>query len=530
MFDVSVKPFKTQPYAHQAHYLQHHAAAHAFFLSAEQGTGKTWMLINNAAMLWDEGKIDAVVVLAPNGVHTNWTLIELPKHMPDWVTWQAVAWRSGMGKGATKKFETIFNTTGPRTLKVLTMNWEGLDHASSRSVLDRFCTLFAGRLMFIGDEPSGAIKNPSTQRFKNLLKIKYTTAYRRMADGTPITQGPFDAFAPYNFLDKRILETDSFMAFKAEYAEMMPKEVKGYDDNGQPKMVPNPLIKSIMDRAGTKRVPQIVMKGKDGMPRYRNLDRLQKLIAPHTYRVLKADCLDLPDKIYKTAIFDLAPEQRKVYDKLLKECRLVYENEEAPVAKLAAITKLSQVTSGFFIHPDHEEPIPIPGPNPKLELLVERVEAIARQGSKVIVWARFHAEIAAIGRALAAVGVSYVEYHGAVATKLREEAKIAFQEGDAQVMIAQQQAGGTGNTWTAAAYTIYFSNTFSLRERLQSEDRNHRIGQERNVVYLDIVGRGTIDEKIVLALSSKKNVADLINGDGRELLSAKDNAWEDPFS
>jgi hypothetical protein len=514
-----VKPYKTAPFAHQAHFMDQHAQASAFFLSAEQGTGKTWMLINNMARLWDEGKIDACVVLAPNGVHTNWTLIEIPKHMPDWTRYHAVAWKAGMGKAATRKFETVFSTAEPRTLKILTMNWEGLDHARSFDVLDRFCQLFAGKLMFIGDEPSGSIKNPTSQRYKQLLKLKYTTAYRRMSDGTPITQGPFDAFAPYHFLDKRILATDSFMAFKAEYAEMMPAMVQGYDDNGQPKQVPNPLIKSIMDRAKTKRVPQIVMKGKDGIPRYRNLGKLQSLIAPFTYRVLKKDCLDLPEKIYKTAVFDMTAEQAKVYDKLLKECRLVFENNEAPVVKLAAITKLAQITSGFFIHPDHDEPVAIPGPNPKLELLVDRVEAIVRQDSKVIVWARFHAEIAAIGAALRGVGVPFVEYHGGVASKLREEAKIAFQEGDAAVMIAQQQAGGTGNTWTAAAYTIYFSNTFSLRERLQSEDRNHRIGQTESVVYLDLVARGTIDEKIVRALAAKKNVADLINGDGRDFLA-----------
>lgn len=512
--------FKTKPYNHQLRCLAEHGGKPAYFLSAEQGTGKSWIIINDAAQLWGAGQLDAIIVLAPNGVHTNWTLQELPKHMPDWVRWRSAAWRSGMGKGERARFDKIFGTAedlDQRTLRILTMNWEGLNHASSFEVLKRFAT-GAGRLMIVGDEPSGAIKNPSSARFKALLKLKYMTKYRRMTDGTPITQGPFDAFAPYNFLDKRILETDSYTAFKAEYAEMIPHEVLGHDDDGNKCMVPNPLIKSIMDRSGSKRIPQIVQKGAGGMPKYKNLDKLQRLIAPHTFRVLKKDCLDLPEKIYKTAYFELTPEQKAAYDKMKQECRLVYEGEETPVAKLAAITKLAQITSGFFIHPEQEEPVPIPGENPKLQLLSERVEAIARQGSKVIVWARFHAEIAAIARALTDAGVSHVEYHGGVSSKDREAAKIAFQEGDASVMIAQQQAGGTGNTWTAAEYTIYFSNTFSLRERLQSEDRNHRIGQDKNVVYLDLVARGTVDERIVSALRAKKSIADLINGDGRALL------------
>ena len=522
---MTERPRKTTPYAHQDRCLRMHGHEDAFFLSAEQGTGKSWILINNAADLWAADKCDAVLVFAPNGVHTNWTLLELPKHMPDWVRWKSAAWKSGMGKAAQAKFDDIYASKpdehGTHPLRVMTMNWEGLDHKKSFEAAMRFASS-ATRLMIICDEPSGAIKNPTSQRYKNLLRLKYMTKYRRMADGTPITQGPFDAFAPYSFLNKTWLGTDSFFAFKAEYAELIPKEILGHDDNGNKVMVPNPLIKNIMTRQGTNRVPQIVQKGPGGMPKYKNLEKLNALLAPHTFRVLKKDCLDLPDKIYKTVFFDLTPQQQDAYRKAEKECRLVYEANEAPIAKLHAVTKLAQITSGFFIHPDFEEPIVIDGPNPKLDILVDRVSSIVRQGSKVIVWARFHAEIAAITAALTAHAVQFVQYHGGVKMKDREAAKIAFQgdesgPGWAQVMVAQQQAGGTGNTWTAAAYTIYFSNTYSLRERLQSEDRNHRIGQDSNVVYIDIVGQGTIDARIAAALASKKNVADIINGDGKEL-------------
>lgn len=524
--EMNAGRYKTAPYKHQLRCLAEHGHKPEYFLSAEQGTGKTWIIINNCADLWDANECDALLVFAPNGVHTNWTLQELPKHMPDWVTWRAAAWRAGMGKADAKKFEEIFGSkvsADKRELRILTMNWESLDHKRPLEVAMRFASS-AAKLMIVCDEPSGAIKNPTSQRFKNLLKLKYMSRWRRMTDGTPITQGPFDAFAPYNFLNKNILETESFYAFKAEYAEMIPAETLTFDDNGQPVMRPNPMIKHIMDRQGTKRIPQIVQKGAGGLPKYKNLEKLQKLIAPYTFRVLKSECLDLPKKIYKTSYFQLTPEQKEVYRKAEKECRLVYQNNEAPIAKLTAVTKLAQITAGFFIHPDIEEPVAIPGPNPKLELLAERVGSIVRQGSKVIVWARFHAEIDAIRAVLKAAEIPTVEYHGRVKQKDREAAKVAFQadaavpgSGWAQAMIAQQQAGGTGNTWTDAAYTIYFSNTFSLRERLQSEDRNHRIGQEEEVVYLDLVAEGTVDAKIVAALASKKNVADIINGDGKHL-------------
>jgi len=516
--------YKTTPYKHQLRCLAEFGPKPELFLSAEMGTGKSWIIINNAADLWDAGELDSLIVLAPNGVHTNWTLIELPKHMPDWCPYRAAAWRSGMGKREMKKFEEIYGSkqsADRRELRILTMNWEGLNHKASFDALLRFATGSA-KLMIACDEPSGYIKNPTSARFKALLKLKYMTKFRRMMDGTPITQGPFDAFAPYNFLNKNILETDSYFAFKAEYAEMIPAEVtrRAYDDNGQvvTKTEPNPLMKKIMEKSGSSRVPQIVQKGAGGLPKYKNLDKLQRIIAPYTFRVLKKDCLDLPDKIYKTAFFDMTPEQAVIYAKAEDECRLIYENEETPIAKLTAITKLAQITSGFYIHPEHDEPIEIPGVNPKMELMKERVMAVVAQGSKIIIWARFHAEINAIAKILEAEKISVVQYHGGVKMKDRELAKIAFQDGEAQVMVAQQQAGGTGVTWTAAAYTLYFSNTFSLRERLQSEDRNHRIGQTENVVYIDLVARGTVDEKICRALASKKNVADMINGDGKALL------------
>lgn len=518
---LSAANFKTKPYQHQLDFLHLHGAKPHAFLSAEMGTGKSWCIINNMALLWRMGLLDTVVVFAPNGVHTNWTKIELPKHMPAWVDWKAAAWVSGMNKGDTRKFESIFmeeprdDPSEMKQLRILCVNWETLDHLTGRKMLDRF-TLNAPKLMMVGDEPSGYVKNPSSARFKALLKLKYRTKFRRMMDGTPITQGPFDAFAPYNFLNKTILG-ESYVAFKAEYAEMIPKEVVGYDDDGNKVMVPNPLIKSIMDRNGSKRVPQIVQKGAGGQPKYKNLDKLQRILAPHTFRVLKRDCLDLPEKIYKQAFFELTPQQRVAYKKAEDELRVVYQNQEASFAKLAAVTKLAQITRGFFIHPDAQEPVRIEGPNPAMELLVDRVDAITRAGGKVIVWARFHAELEEIERSLAHHHT--VSYHGRVKRRDREDAKVEFQEGEATVMIAQQQAGGTGVTWTAARETIYFSNTFSLRDRLQSEDRNHRIGQAANVTYTDLIASGTIDERIWRALAAKKDVADLINGDGAGILN-----------
>jgi len=352
------------------------------------------------------------------------------------------------------------------------------------------------------------------------MKLRNLSEWRRTMSGTPITQGPFDAFAPYTFLDPRILGTTSYWAFKSEYAQMQPQFLEHTNRMGEKTMFPNPLIKKVMAAQGNNRVPQIVARDDDGRPQWKNLEKLNELVAPATFRVLKSDCLDLPEKIYKTASFELTTQQRTAYRLAKEECRLLYEGEATAFAKLTAVTKLAQITSGYYLHPDAgEEPVRIEGDQPKVDILVDRVKSIVEQGSKVIIWARFHVEIADVAAALKAAKtdgppIKVVQYHGKIKADDREAAKIAFQDDPSvNVFIGQQQAGGAGITLTAASYVIYYSNDFSLTNRLQSEDRAHRIGQTKNVVYLNIVAEDTIDEQIVGLLAGKKNVADIITGD-----------------
>ena len=589
-----VGKFKTTPYRHQLEYLNKFGRSKAAALLAEMGTGKTWMIINNIADLWSSGDCDGVLVFAPNGVHTNWTRLELPKHLPDWVRWKAAAWVSGANKREKAELESLYDGAGDGTLRIMTMNWEALQHKSGIQAAERFANCFR-RLMIVCDE-SDAIKNPKAERTKQLMKLKKYSYWRRIMSGTPINNAPFDAFSQFSFLDENILQTSSFFAFKAEYSELLKENhhlvqhivknkvkmadhdkialanevqllremmhrngreelilamsnvVEAHDSQAYEKIAEGlahlrslfapginkrkgealVLIAAIESRIGNylqkvaaafnpNRLPQIVDKDKDGRPKYRNLDKLSRLIAPHSFRVLKKDCLDLPDKIYKTLLFSMTKEQIDVYKKAEDECRLVFQGQETPFAKLTAVTKLAQITSGYYIHPLSDDPVRIPGDNPKLDLLVERVQAIVDQGEKVIIWARYRVEIEDIARRLAEAGIQAVEYHGGIKKGDRVDAIEQFQNGDATAFIGNQQAGGTGITLVAASYVIYFSNNFSLRDRLQSEDRAHRIGQEKNVTYINIAAKGTIDEAVIGALMNKKNVADTIIDKGLAL-------------
>lgn len=496
--------FKTKPYAHQLECLNKFGRHRAFALLAEMGTGKTWIIINNVADLWTTGDCDAMLVFAPNGVHTNWTRLELPQHMPDSVHYRAVAWATSKSQTYAREVESLYREPqahhGIPILRILTMNWESLQNARGFAAAERFVKS-ADKLMIVCDE-SDSIKNPKAKRTKNLFKLGKFSLLRRIMTGTPVNNAPFDVFSQFQFLDAEILGTSSYYAFKAEYAEMLKPG--------------NPLLEHIAKR--TRFTPQIVARGVGGRPKYKNLDKLSKLIAPHSFRVLKADCLDLPDKIYKTLSFDLTAQQKVAYRKMKSECRLLFEDDETPFSKLVAITKLSQITSGYILHPQLDEPIRIEGKTPKMDMLIDRVEAIVNAGDKVIVWARYRIEIADIVKRLREAKIGCVQYHGGIKKNAREEAIDNFESReDTPVFVGNQQAGGRGITLVAANFVIYFSNNFSLRDRLQSEDRAHRIGQTRKVTYINIAARGTIDETVIEALLNKKDVADTIIDKGLKL-------------
>ena len=154
-----------------------------------------------------------------------------------------------------------------------------------------------------------------------------------------------------------------------------------------------------------------------------------------------------------------------------------------------------------------------PTNNPKLIRTLELVEQALQQGEQVIIWARYRAEINDLLIALSACKINAVSYYGDMAPVERQSALEAFHLGKAPVFVATPQAGGTGLTLTEASTVIYYSNSFSLHDRLQSEDRAHRIGQKRSVLYIDLAMMGTVEQSILRALQSKQDIAQTIIGD-----------------
>lgn len=494
---------KTSAMDHQVVGLQRSDGKRNFAFIMEQGTGKTWLTLADAERCYQLDKINAILVIAPNGVHTNWVKREIPTHLE--VESICYAWR---GTPSTKKakdaVEKVYRTlpAGQREpLRVFAINVEAINSANGYEAVKRF--LIAFRVMAIVDE-STRIKNPQAKRSKKVCELGRIATARRILSGTPLTKSPTDLFMQFNFLKEGLLGTKSYRAFVAEFSVLL--------DPSHPKMI------AIMRKlAGKSRgMPQVVATDEDGIPMFKNLEKLSDLIAPHSYRVRKKDCLDLPDKVYKRAYFELSPAQRKVYDTLKNEYSYLLERdgtmaEDVSFEAIAARTKLKQVTSGF-INIFGEPQLLAPGDNPRMSLFKEIVESILDNDAdaQFIVWAIYEQELLQVKAYIDSLGITSALYYGATKKDARDNIIDEFQAGKIQVFIGNASAGGIGITLTKAETAIYYSCSDDNELRLQSEDRNHRIGTTETVVYWDLIGEDTLDEKIALSNAMKTHLADVV--------------------
>ena len=469
--------FETRPFDHQRKAFYMSRDKETFALLMEQGTGKSKVIIDTAAHLYANNKITALVIIAPNGVHRNWLRNEIPLHLPEWCPRKSCYYYAGMKRNDIKNWTEIINSKG--CLKIFSFNVEGFVSKNAQNLINSIMGI--EDVLLVVDE-SSRIKRPGAKRTQFVTRIGRLAKYRRILTGTPVTKGPEDVFSQFRFLDPYILGYESFYSFKARYCIM-----GGYENR------------------------QIVA--------YENIDELTSNIEGHSYRILKKDCLDLPDKIYQRAYVDLSKAQRRLYNTMKDEWVANYQERtiEAPEA-ITRLLRLQQITCGWFPGEEGEEPQPIDEKNPRLELLKEILGDIE---GKAIIWARFRADLRAIEDALGKLAVAY---HGGVSNDARALAVDAFQK-DPKIryFIGQPQSGGLGLTLTAASYAIYYSNSFDLETRLQSEDRCHRIGTTQNVTYIDIEANKTVDGKIIKALRDKKSLADVITQDPKTIFMEEDD-------
>jgi len=460
--------FKSTPYKHQITGFEKLKDMPYLAFLAQQGTGKSAMLSYVLAHKWSKGDIDAAIILSPKGVHFQWVEEQLPTHLG--IPYSAWAWQNK--KKELERLESeVMNFDG---LRVISANIDAIKTKDGLALFERFIKHNHGRVMLAVDE-AHSLKNPAAQRSKIAYSLGEKCKSRAILTGTPISRNIEDIFGEYRFLDPNIIGTKYITSFRSNFCEQR--------NNGFG-----------MVTVGAK-----------------NLERLYAKIDPYTFRATK-DELDLPPKTYDKRQFEMAPEQKKAYDELKKTFMLQIKNEEkiSVTNAASAFVKLQCITSGFIKREDGSF---IDMPNPRLEALTDVLQEI---DGPVIVWARFNRDIQNIMNTL---GSEAVAYYGATSSDEREEAKEGFLSGKYRYFVSNPAAGGTGlNLQGKCTTAIYYSNSFDAVQRWQSEDRIHRIGTTGTCTYIDLICRGSIDNRILANLRDKKSLSDLAIDEIRKMM------------
>ena len=466
--------FKTQPYEHQLKALTMSWDKEYFAYFMEMGTGKSKVLIDNIAMLYDKGKINGALIVAPKGVVGTWYLNQIPDHLPDHIEHKNVLWKPNITRKQNLRLKSLFETG--TNLHILIMNVEAFSTTKGCEFAKKF--LDSHRTLMAVDE-STTIKNPDAKRTKNICNLSILSKYRRILTGSPVTKSPLDLYKQCDFLKEELLGHGSYYTFRTRYAIMKTANFGG---------------KSV----------QIVVG-------YRNLDELSEKLRPFSYRVLKDDCLDLPDKIYMKRTVQLSSEQKKVYEQM-KQMALAEMNGKmmSTATVLTQLMRLHQITCGHFTADD--------GSIQKIKSnrLDELMDVLEEIEGKVVIWAHYQNDVETIVEHLKKkYGYnSIVDYYGRTRPENRQSNIDKFQKDEGcRFFIGTPATGGYGITLTQASNVIYYSNGYDLEKRMQSEDRAHRIGQKKSVTYVDMIADDTVDEKIVKSLRKKVNIATQIMGE-----------------
>ena len=467
--------FKTKPYEHQVTALEKSWNKEEYGYFMEMGTGKSKVLVDNMAMLYDKGKINGALIIAPKGVYNNWFNQEIPLHLASHIHPKMVLWTASTSKAKDKEYQSLFETG--YDLHILIMNVEALSTDKGRLFAGKF--LRAHRTLMAIDE-STTIKNPTAKRTRAIVALGKEAHYKRILTGSPVTKSPLDLFSQCQFLNDSLIESASYYSFKNRYAVMKTHNFGG------------------------RRV-QLVHS-------YQRLDELADILKAFSYRVLKEECLDLPDKVYIKREVELSKEQKDAYA-TMKSAALAQLKGKLATAPhvLTQMMRLHQITCGFLKNDD--DSISDLKKN-RIDSLLELLDEVE---GKVIIWANYVHDVEKIVAKLCDEygPETVVQYYGATAQPQRQKAIKQFQDPKSKVkyFVGNPQTAGYGITLTEAGTVIYYSNGYDLEKRLQSEDRAHRIGQKKSVTYVDLIAPKTVDEKIVKALRNKIDIASQVMGE-----------------
>jgi SNF2 family DNA or RNA helicase len=473
--------YRTEPFPHQAKIFRESVGKAAVSLFLQAGLGKTKIIIDKAAFLFQQGRINALVVVAPNGVHRNWSSDEVPVHMPLETLEQSRIFAYHSQKAKTQKVQRELQAlTEHKGLAILLVPYEACITPAFKLFFKKFLT--KRKAMLVLDE-SHRIKSATSRIKHTLVAMGAYAPYRRILTGTPIEVPP-DIYSQIRFLDPEFWKKKG-LPTKAEFDAMFC--VYGDQAYGRGAKMYKPVVG------------------------YRNIETLATWVKETGYQMTLGDAgIVLPPVIYSKRYHALTSEQKRAYNELRDECRTILASGDLLETEVAMtkLLRLQQIICGY-VSTEAEQPIQRINPdgkNPRLEVAVDDV--LLELPHQAIIWARFTEDI---NQLMDALGRDAVRYDGQVGSDDRARAKAAFQKGDKKYIV-MSEAGAEGLTLVGSKTMLFYSNDFKMIKRVQKEARMSRIGQKDVTHVIDMVCEGTVDERIIDALRAKKELADLIGG------------------
>jgi SNF2 family DNA or RNA helicase len=474
---VTYRP-KLDLWAHQREALDELMGHRDFALFMEMRTGKTATILCEFGILEAKGLISDMLVIAPAGVYRVWA-DDMEKHLSEELRRRVKihVYKAGAGKGQREERKAFMMSRGPR---VLLMNVEALSVVKEAREL---CLAFADQRkgMIVVDE-STCIKGYSAKRTKFVSETLASRASRRrILTGLPTPQSSLDLFSQFWFLNPTIINHSTYRSFRNKYAVIQRKPF------------------------GPRGIMIDVVVG------YKNTDELAKRIAPYSFRKKLSECYDLPPKIYTMRHVGMTQEQEKIYSEMRDYATARLEAEEHVTATLVIVQmlRLHQILCG---HTKSENGVEVKIPENRTQELLEILEQHDR---KAIIWCSYDHDVTKLTKVLRERygEMSVARFWGGNLNTREDEERNFKTDSQCRFMIGTPQAGGRGRDWSVADLVVYYSNTTNLEHRVQSEDRAHVYGKANQVLYVDLLCPGTVEEKIVTALREKIDLATVITGD-----------------
>jgi SNF2 family DNA or RNA helicase len=463
-----------------------------YALLMQMRTGKTKVTLDDFVRCYEQDKVDDLLVIAPAGVYLTW-LGAIEDHVNSDLSSQMRIrhWSSIKEKNEDEQrsLRRLLNSCSPNVPRVFLMNVEAIGTvARAKEAVLEFCK---DRRIYCALDESTCIKNPNAKRTEFLLEnLRDKSEYRRILTGLIAPRDPLDVYSQFDFLQPECLGYSTFASFSARYAIIKKKSHMKFGSKFN----------------YTKPVG------------FRDKEELALRMSWHSYRVRLADCYDLPPKIYEIRNVELTDEQERIYKEMQQFAVAELEKEvfvSAPQA-MVQIMRLHQVLMG---HTVDDEKIGRNVETNRINELMNIIEEWDDGESKAIIWCSYDADIQSVVEALRASGYGVARFWGGNRNTREQEERDFKEEQGTRFMVATPAAGGRGRTWTQADLVIYFSNTWNLEHRDQSEERAQGIGKSKNVLYIDLVavrqnGSQTVDMRILKALRNKINMASVLSGDG----------------